>query len=136
MRLAVLVACGALGSLFVSGCGGSSDADAVESTLRGYLVDLIHGDGVAACSRLTGESKRRIAEKSDMASCEVAVAATVEEEQFGGDERAKALAEIKGMELRVEVDGDQATVTNPDGGNVKLVKVEGEWYLEVFALVG
>src|SRR5688572_6502098 len=42
--------------LLVGGCGGGSDEEAVESTVKAYLDAFADGDGEGACSRLAGHA--------------------------------------------------------------------------------
>jgi hypothetical protein len=113
-------------AVVVGGCGGSSEADEVRSTMRSFEEAVATGDGETACSYVTGESGRRWAEAVEEPDC---VAAFTDTDR-GEDEIAAAVAEVEKYDHTVEIDGSEAIVRiEGESGRTDLVKVEGKWYI-------
>lgn len=112
------------------GCG-NSPADEAAQPVETYFDALADGDGERACDQLAGEAQRELVVSAAEELPELGVttcAETVEAVSgiIGPDEESR----LRNAEMRVEVNGDTATVT-PESGtdSADVAKVDGRWLI-------
>jgi hypothetical protein len=97
--------------LFATGCGGQSDADRIQQTVKTYLSALADGDGAKACDQLTGDQTRAVVDHAitslpELQASGCADALTKLSGSLGADEK-QTLRDAK--VTQVQVSGDSAT---------------------------
>jgi ketosteroid isomerase-like protein len=118
----------AVAALF-GACGGGSDEDKIESTMKDFGAAFADGDGKKACEQLTENAQKELQRQANTANCEDAI------KKAGEQIDQKTKDRLKDFEVRdIKVNGDTATVrTSVDDGDdepTRLRKVDGEWKLE------
>ena len=105
-------------TLFVTSCGGSTP----QKTVQGFINAMADGDLEAAEKYVTEDGKKIFALLK----------------MAGTDDMKEEMAELKKAEIKdVKIDGDKATVTlgaDDDTDDINLVKVDGEWKIDMGGL--
>lgn len=113
-----------------AGCGNSTADDAAQP-VKTYFDALADGDGERACDQLAGEAQRELVVSAveqvpelNITTCAETVEAV--SGMIGPDEESR----LRDAEMRVEVDGDTATVT-PEGGtdSAEVAQIDGRWLI-------
>jgi hypothetical protein len=114
----------AVAALALAGCGGGSEGD-VRGAIEGYMSALADGDGDEACSHLSGEMKRRLADAAGNGSCPEVVEMLAE--NFGEDDKSK-LKDVEVVDIKIK--GDTATAGVKGGDSTaELTKTDGDWLI-------
>lgn len=141
-----LIALGAIAtlSLGLAGCGGAAggggDEAKVIAVVEGVFNDMVNGKAGNICDHIMGgDSKPLKADKTSYDQCKSmydTMGETMKEEA--------AKQGIKDVKIsKATVDGDTATIAakdvsgagdlGPTGSDLKLTKVDGEWYMDMSA---
>lgn len=103
-----------LGLILAAGCGESASP---EDVAQGYMEALVAGD-------LTKANKLSSEKTATMNGLFISLIAQEKEQN---PEKFKNLDKVE----RVEIDGDKARVYFGENGAVDLVKVDGEWKVDI-----
>jgi hypothetical protein len=128
----ILVVAVCIAMLIAAGCGtgDNPDKDGIETAISGYLSALAHGDGEAACSHLSGNGRRELAQLAfQMHAVDCATLAKEATSVFGApgisrlSKATVSVGEIHGDEATAEIEGATAV-------ELTLIKSDGEWLID------
>lgn len=111
-----------------TGSGPASDRLAVVSVLRKYYQAFIDSDGAEACAHLTSEGQSILKKDGNGKSCAQAVSNLVKQ---AGPENVNRLSSTReGLHVNdITVTGNNATAQIGPASRLRLVQVDGRWYL-------
>lgn len=122
------VLCTLAAAVAVAGCGGSSDKDNIQTTVKNYFNAVADGDGSKACDQLSKSTK------ASAGGNNCASALTAASKQANISRLKSTLKQAKVGSVKVSGSSATAVITLKGAStSVQLVKENGSWKLQAGA---